>query len=70
MDPKAKDGVWYKSWEGIGEVRDLRLTTDIIVNVQTGTGNRIEFVDNQGTPLPTKGKIRRYIDIGRLSKGR
>jgi hypothetical protein len=69
-DPKARDGVWYQPWEGVDEVRDLRLTTDIIVNVQTGTGNRIEFVNNHGTPLPSKGKIRRYIDIGRLSKGR
>jgi hypothetical protein len=70
-DPEAKDGIWYQTWEGIGdEVKDLRLCTDIIVNVQTGTGNRIEFVDNHGTPLPNKGKIRRYIDIGRLSRGR
>jgi hypothetical protein len=69
-DPKSKDGVWYKTWEGIDEVRDLRVTTDIIVNIQTGTGNRIEFVDNTGTPLPTKGQVRRYIDIGRLNKGR
>jgi hypothetical protein len=69
-DPLEKDGVWYKPWEGIPEVRDLRLTTDIIVNVQTGTGNRIEFVNNQGTPLESKGQIRRYIDIGRLNKGK
>jgi hypothetical protein len=69
-DPLAKDGVWYRSWEGIGPVRDLRLVTDIIVNVQTGTGNRIEFVDNHGTPLDSKGAVRRFIDIGRLSKGR
>jgi hypothetical protein len=41
-----------------------------IINVQTGTGNRIEFWDNSGTPLSSKGKIRRYIDIGRLTKGR
>jgi hypothetical protein len=69
-DPQERDGVWYKPWDGVDEVRDLRLTTDIIVNVQTGTGNRIEFVNNHGTPLPSKGKVRRYIDIGRLSKGR
>ena len=43
---------------------------DIIVNVQTGTGNRIEFWDGIGTPLLNKGKIRRLIDIGRLNKGR
>jgi hypothetical protein len=70
-DPKAKEGVWYPTWEGIGDkVSDLRLASDIIVNVQTGTGNRIEFVDNEGSPFASKGKIRRYIDIGRLNKGR
>jgi len=44
--------------------------SDIIVNVQTGTGNRIEFWNSTGAPLSSKGKIRRYIDIGRLNKGR
>ncbi len=69
-DPKAKDGVWYKGWEGVEHPQDLRLVSDIIVNVQTGTGNRIEFWDSHGTPLSTRGKLRRYIDIGRLNKGR
>ena len=50
--------------------KDLRTVSDVIVNVQTGTGNRIEFWNSSGTPLPTKGKIRQYIDIGRLNKGR
>jgi hypothetical protein len=69
-DPKAADGIWYAGWEGVTEPKDLRVVSDIIVNVQTGTGNRIEFWNNEGTPLETKGKIRRYIDIGRLNKGR
>jgi hypothetical protein len=38
--------------------------------VQTGTGNRIEFWDAHGTPPKSKGKIRRFIDVGRLTKGR
>ena len=49
---------------------DVRVVADIIANVQTGTGNRIEFWDNQGMPFKSKGKIRRYIDVGRLTKGR
>ena len=69
-DPREKSGNWYPGWEGIESPNDLRIVSDIIVNVQTGTGNRIEFWDNQGTPLPTRGKVRRYIDIGRLNKGR
>ncbi|MFQ5513146.1 MAG: DUF1329 domain-containing protein [Myxococcota bacterium] len=69
-DPRAKNGVWYTAWEGVDKPKDLRLVSDIIVNVQTGTGNRIEYWDNHGTPFPSKGKIRRYIDIGRLNKGR
>ena len=52
------------------EPRALRVVCDIIVNVQTGTGNRIEFWDAHGTPLPTKGKIRHFIDVGRLTGGR
>jgi hypothetical protein len=69
-DPKGKGGVWYPGWENVPQPKDLRLISDTIVNVQTGTGNRIEFWDNYGTPLESKGKIRRYIDIGRLNKGR
>jgi len=69
-DPKASDGVWYAGWENVPNPKDLRVVSDIIVNVQTGTGNRIEFWDSEGTPLPTKGKVRRYIDIGRLNHGR
>ncbi len=52
------------------EPRDLRVVCDVILNVQTGTGNRIEIYDFAGTPLKTKGKIRRFIDVGRLNKGR
>ena len=69
-DPRAKNGVWNAAWEGVEDPSDLRTISDMIINVQTGTGNRIEFWDNHGTPFPTKGKIRRYIDIGRLNKGR
>jgi len=69
-DPKAADGVWYPGWEGVSQPKDLRVVSDIIVNVQTGTGNRIEFWNNEGVPYDTKGKVRRYIDIGRLNKGR
>jgi len=61
---------YYPGWEGVPEPRDSRIVSDIIVNVQTGTGNRIEFWDSEGTPMPSKGKIRRYIDVGRLTKGR
>jgi hypothetical protein len=63
-------GVWFPGWDEIPKPRFLAVISDIIVNVQTGTGNRIEFWDANGTPLPSKGKIRRYIDVGRLTKGR
>jgi hypothetical protein len=61
---------WYEGWEAVPTPRDMRVVSDTIVNVQTGTGNRIEFWDSNGTPLKSKGRIRRYIDIGRLTKGR
>lgn len=60
----------YVGWESVEEPRDLGVVSDIIVNVQTGTGNRIEFWDASGTPMKSKGKIRRFIDVGRLTKGR
>jgi hypothetical protein len=56
--------------EGDVGPRDLTGVSDIIVNVQTGTGNRIEFWDRTGTADGSIGKIRRTIDVGRLTKGR
>jgi hypothetical protein len=63
-------GPWYAGWEEIPKPLDVRVVSDTIVNVQTGTGNRIEFWDSHGTPYPSVGKVRRYVDIGRLTKGR
>ena len=61
---------YYPGWEGVPEPRAHQMVSDIITNVQTGTGNRIEFWDANGVPFKSKGKIRRYIDVGRLTKGR
>jgi hypothetical protein len=61
---------WFPGWEDVPKPRAIVVVSDIIANVQTGTGNRIEFWDAQGTPMPSKGKIRRFIDVGRLTKGR
>ena len=63
-------GEFYAGWEGVPKPSDLNIVSDIIVNVQTGTGNRIEFWDRSGTAFKSKGKIRRFIDVGRLTKGR
>jgi hypothetical protein len=49
---------------------DNIIVSDIIVNIQTGTGNRIEFWDRTGTAFESKGKVRSFIDVGRLTKGR
>ena len=64
------DADYCADWPEVEEPRDLRVVSDIIVNVQTGAGHRISFWDSAGTPLASKGRIRRYIDVGRLSKGR
>ena len=69
-EDQSLTGEYYKTWKGIEKVRDLHIVSDTIVNVQTGTGNRIEFWDRTGMPLKSKGKIRRFIDVGRLTKGR
>ena len=63
-------GEWYPGWPEVPKPQVLPVIADIIVNTQTGTGNRIEFWDAHGTPLKSKGKIRRFIDVGRLTKGR
>ena len=63
-------GEWYEGWDDVEDPRDFRVVGDIIVNVQTGTGNRIEFWDANGSPMKSKAKIRRYIDTGRLTMGR
>ena len=64
------DPDWYHGWEEVPEPRDMRAVSDIIANVQTGTGNRIEIWDSHGTPLKSRGRVRRYIDVGRLTRGR
>ncbi len=66
----SEDGDHYEGWDGVAKPRDIKVVSDMIVNVQTGTGNRIEFWDANGTPLKSKGRVRRYIDIGRLNRGR
>jgi hypothetical protein len=63
-------GVWYKPWAGIAKPMDSTIVSDMIANVQTGTGNRIEFWNRTGESFTSKGKIRRFIDVGRLTKGR
>ena len=60
---------WYPGWEGVPEPRDLRVVSDAVINVQTGTGNRLEFWDSHGSP-PSLGQLRRYLTLERLRKGR
>jgi hypothetical protein len=69
-DPLNKGKAWVEPWEGVEVVNDVRTVGDIIVNVQTGTGNRIEFWNAAGRPEESRGKIRALVDIGRLNKGR
>jgi len=63
-------GAWYEPWEEVPEPRVNPPVSDTIINVQTGTGNRIEFWDAAGKPIGNKARIRRYIDVGRLTRGR
>jgi hypothetical protein len=69
-EDKRLTGEWYPGWEGIPKPRDNIIVSDIIVNVQTGTGNRIEFWDRVGTDFKNLSEIRHFIDVGRLTKGR
>lgn len=57
-------------WEGVAEPRELTSVSDRIVNVQTETDHRIESWNRIGTPFKSRGKIRHFINVGRLTKGR
>ncbi len=66
----------FPGWPGVPEPNVLMSVGDVIVNVQTGSGNRIEFWNAHSTPFLDKrgninrGKIKRYINVGRLTTGR
>jgi len=60
---------WYPGWKNVPEPRDLRVVSESIANVQTGTGNRLDFWDSHGS-MPDLNKLRRYIDVQRLRRGR
>jgi hypothetical protein len=68
------DPEYYKGWPGVEQPRDLRDISDVIINVQTGTGNRIEFWDSNGTPyLDKKGqiskpKVRKTASVGDIQR--
>ena len=70
VSQQVEPRVFYEGWEQVEVPRDHVIVSDMIVNVQTGTGNRIEFWDRRGADFKSKGKIRRFIDVGRLTKGR
>lgn len=63
-------GEYYPGWEDVPEPRDLHVVSDSILNVQTGTGNRIEFWDRHGAPMDSPAEMRRFVDVGRLTRGR
>jgi len=63
-------GPWFEPWDEVPDPRVNSVVSDTIINVQTGTGNRIEFWDATGKPVGNKARIRRYIDVGRLTRGR
>ena len=50
-------------------LRSFLPVCDVIMNVISGTGNRVEFWDSRPTRY-TKGGIRKLTDVGRLNRGR
>jgi hypothetical protein len=67
---ESLSGAWFEPWDEVAEPRVVGVVADTIINVQTGTGNRIEFWDAAGKRIGNKAQIRRYIDVGRLTRGR
>jgi hypothetical protein len=63
------DPDYYYGWAEVPEPRDLRNVGDVILNVQTGTGNRIEYWDTHGTPYRVDDKVATSpISVGRVRK--
>jgi hypothetical protein len=62
----------HQPWDGIppGDVRDSMVVSESILNVQTGTGNRIDFWDVIHRPLSSGKEVRQLLDVGRLTRGR
>ena len=60
----------YRGWDAVPEPRDLYLVADVVANVQTGTGNRIESWSSAGTPMKSRGQVRRFVEVSRLTRGR
>jgi hypothetical protein len=67
-DPLAPNGIYSPPWEGIDEVRTLRMASQIIVNVQAGPGT-YRGLGQRGGPPPSKGTSpsgrRRQAEQGR-----
>jgi hypothetical protein len=63
---KARD--WYPAWENVPEPRDLKIVSEALLNVQTGTGNRIDFWNAQGTQ-PDLRRLRQRLDVRSLARG-
>jgi uncharacterized protein DUF1329 len=63
-------GEWFEKWDEVPDPRVISVVCDTIINVQTGTGNRIEIWDAAAKRVGNKAHIRRYIDVGRLTRGR
>ena len=59
----------YKGCERVPGPRDLTVVSDTIVNVQTGTGNRIEFWNRSGTPLDERRQDAPLHRPGPLTRG-
>jgi len=59
---------WYPAWENVPEPRALQIVSEALLNVQTGTGNRIDFWNAQGSPPPLRD-LRQRLDVRSLARG-
>ena len=63
---KARE--WYPAWQGVSEPRDLKIVSEALLNVQTGTGNRIDFWNVHGSQ-PDLRRLRQQLDVRSLARG-
>jgi hypothetical protein len=55
------DPDYYLGWRGVPTPRDAKTVADVVLNVQTGLGTRIEYWDNHGTPIGGRSEIETYL---------
>ena len=56
-------------WQGVPEPRDAKTVADVVLNVQTQIGMRIEFWDNHGRPFESRSETLHFLRARMQQRG-